>query len=186
MEYRIRHITRAVDTQCDFGASFSYAFLDLVILPTATCSFQWKRVSNKPARWRFSVEVMPSILPTTCVCLVVTWYERNSTFQHLYVRAAFFLLFIIRVNCINNATRDFLGAQRNHVCCKKQRLRKQRIAPLIAYFWEVIPAIWVKFLWDTYDHQSYPHTKFRPILRGSCTKLWWTDLLSIIPTIWYQ
>ena len=37
----------------------------------------------------------------------------------------------MRVNCINNETRDFLGAQQNHVCCKKlKRLRKQWIAPL--------------------------------------------------------
>ena len=61
-----------MDTQCDLGASFSYAFLDLVILPTATRGFHWKRVSNKPARWHFSVEVMPSILPMMRVCLVAT------------------------------------------------------------------------------------------------------------------
>ena len=52
-EYRIRYITRTMDTQCDFGASFSYAFLDLVILPTATRGFHWRRVNNKPARQRF-------------------------------------------------------------------------------------------------------------------------------------
>ena len=61
---------------------------------------------------------MPSILPTMRVCLVATWYERNSTFQRLYIRTAFFLLFIMRVNYINNETRDFLGAQKNHVCRK--------------------------------------------------------------------
>ena len=114
-----------------FSASFSYAFLDLVILPTATCSFHWRRVSYKPACQRFSVEVMPSILPTTCVYLVATWYEHNSTFQRLYIRVAFFLLFIMHVNYINNEARDFLRAQQNHVCCKKlKRLRKQWIAPL--------------------------------------------------------
>ena len=38
----------------------------------------------------------------------------------------------MRVNYINNETRDFLGAQQNHVCYKKlKRLRKQRIAPLM-------------------------------------------------------
>ena len=37
----------------------------------------------------------------------------------------------MRVNFINNETHDFLGAQQNHVCCKKlKRLRKQWIAPL--------------------------------------------------------
>ena len=37
----------------------------------------------------------------------------------------------MRVNYINNETRDFLGAQQNHVCGKKlERLRKQRITPL--------------------------------------------------------
>ena len=35
-EYHILYVTRAMDTQCDFSASFSYAFFDLVILPTAT------------------------------------------------------------------------------------------------------------------------------------------------------
>ena len=30
----------------------------------------------------------------------------------------------------------------------------------------------VKFLWDTYDHLGYPHTKFYSILRGLCAKLW--------------
>ena len=34
-EYRIWHITRAMDTQFDFHASSSCTFLDLVILPTA-------------------------------------------------------------------------------------------------------------------------------------------------------
>ena len=47
-----------MDTQCDFRASFGYAFLDLVILLTVTRGFHWRRVSNKPARRRFSVEVM--------------------------------------------------------------------------------------------------------------------------------
>ena len=37
----------------------------------------------------------------------------------------------MHVNYINNETRDFLGAQQNHVCCKKlEWLRKQHIAPL--------------------------------------------------------
>ena len=39
------------------------------------------------------------------------------------------------------------------------------------HFWEAIQAMKVKFLWDTYDHLGYPHTKFRSILRGSCAKL---------------
>ena len=44
----------------------------------------------------------------------------------------------MRVNYINNETRDFLGAQQNHVCCKKlKRLRKQRIAPLRPYVYTI-------------------------------------------------
>ena len=35
------------------------------------------------------------------------------------------------INYINNETRDFLGAQDNHMYCKKlKQLRKQHIAPL--------------------------------------------------------
>ena len=41
--------------ECDFRASFSYAFFDLVFLPTATHGFDWRRVSNKLARWRFQL-----------------------------------------------------------------------------------------------------------------------------------
>ena len=36
----------------------------------------------------------------------------------------------------------------------------------MSHFWEAMQAMGVKFLWDTYDHLGYPHTKFRPILRG--------------------
>ena len=36
----------------------------------------------------------------------------------------------------------------------------------MSQFWEAIQAMGMKFLWDTYDHLGYPHTKFRPILRG--------------------
>ena len=42
---------------------------------------------------------------------------------------------------------------------------------LIGHFWEAIRAMRVKFVWDTYNHRCYPHTEFRPILRGSCVKL---------------
>ena len=34
----------------------------------------------------------------------------------------------------------------------------------------------LKFHWDTYEHLGYPHTKFHPIPRGSCAKLWLTVL----------
>ena len=44
----------------------------------------------------------------------------------------------MHVDYINNETRDFLGAQQNHLCCKKlKRLRKQRIAPLTGLIYEV-------------------------------------------------
>ena len=81
------------------------------------------------------------------MCLVATWYEHDSTFQRLYVWAAFFLLFIMRVIYINNETCDFLGAQQNHVCCKKlKQLRKQLIAPLSkALFLDWLNAQAVKF-----------------------------------------
>ena len=48
----------------------------------------------------------------------------------------------------------------------------QKVEFLIGYFLEAIQAMGVKFLWNTYDHLGYPHTKFCPILRGSCAKLW--------------
>ena len=47
----------------------------------------------------------------------------------------------------------------------------KKVEYLIGHFWEAIQAMRVKFLWDTYDHLGYPHTEFRPILRGSCAKL---------------
>ena len=53
-----------------------------------------------------------------CVRLVKTWYECNSAFQHSEVHKAFLLLFIMRVNYINNKTHDFLGAQENYMSCK--------------------------------------------------------------------
>ena len=46
-----------------------------------------------------------------------------------------------------------------------------KVKYLMSHFWEAIEAMRVKFLWDTCDHLGYPHTKFRPILRGSCAKL---------------
>ena len=61
MEYHIRHITHAIDTQYNFHASFSYAFLNLVILPTATRGLHWRQLNNKPAHRRFSGQAMPSI-----------------------------------------------------------------------------------------------------------------------------
>ena len=79
----MRHIARAMDTQCDFCTFFGYTFFDLDILLAVTRGFHWRRVSNKPVRHAF-----------------------------------LFLLFIMRVTYINNETRDFLGAQQNHLCCK--------------------------------------------------------------------
>ena len=64
----------------------------------------------------------------THVCLVATWYERNSASQHLDIHAAFFWLFITRIHYINNETRYFLGVQQ--ALKKLKRLRKQRIVPL--------------------------------------------------------
>ena len=46
----------------------------------------------------------------------------------------------------------------------------KKVECLIDCFWEAIQTMRVKILWDTYDHQGYPHTKFRPILRGSYAK----------------
>ena len=43
---------------------------------------------------------------------------------------------------------------------------------LMSHLWETIKAMRVKFVWDSYDHLGYPHAEFRPILRGSCAKLW--------------
>ena len=48
----------------------------------------------------------------------------------------------------------------------------KKVKYLIRHFLEAIQAIRVKFLWDTYDYTGYAHTKFCPILRGSCAKLW--------------
>ena len=48
----------------------------------------------------------------------------------------------------------------------------KKVEYLIGHFGEAIQAMGMKFLWDTYDHLGYPHTEFRPILRGSCAKLW--------------
>ena len=48
----------------------------------------------------------------------------------------------------------------------------KKIKCLIGHFGEAIQAMGIKFLRDTYDHLGYPHTEFRPILRGSCAKLW--------------
>ena len=45
-----------------------------------------------------------------------------------------------------------------------------------SHFWEAIQAMKVKFLRVTYIHLGFSHTEFRPILRGSCAKLWWTDM----------
>ena len=47
----------------------------------------------------------------------------------------------------------------------------QKAEYLIGHFWEAKQAMRVKFLWDTNNHLGYSHTKFRPILRGSCAKL---------------
>ena len=59
----------------------------------------------------------------------------------------------------------------------------QELKYLIDHFWEAIQTIWVKFLWDTYDHLGYPHTTFHPILRGSCAKPWWTDMELPLTTV---
>ena len=63
-------------------------------------------------------------------------------------------------------------------CFEWSHIKKkwQKAKYLKACFWEAIQAMWVKFLWDTYDHLGYPHTKSHPILRGSCAKPWWTDM----------
>ena len=55
---------------------------------------------------------MPSIRPTTYVCLNATQYEHNSAFQCLEIRAALFLVFIMRVHYINNETVIFLGPKK--------------------------------------------------------------------------
>jgi len=46
-----------------------------------------------------------------------------------------------------------------------------KVEYLKGHFWEAILAMWVKFLFDTYDHVDYPHTEFFSIPRGSCAKL---------------
>ena len=48
--------------------------------------------------------------------------------------------------------------------------RWQKVKYSIKHFLEAIQVILVKFLWDTYGHLGYPHTKFHSILRGSCAK----------------
>ena len=42
----------------------------------------------------------------------------------------------------------------------------KKVEYLMNHCWDAIQAMGVKFLLDTYDHLGYPHTKFRPILRG--------------------
>ena len=68
----------------------------------------------------------------------------------------------------NNEKCQSYDTLNGHGCSKNN----QKVEYLIAHFWEAIQAMGMKFLWDTYDHLGYPHTKFRPILRGSCAKLW--------------
>ena len=102
-----------------------------LVYPAYCClRFHWRRVDNKPVYRCFSVKMVSLILPKTHLCLVATWYERNSAFQHLDVRVAFFWLFITHVHYINDETHDFLGAQKNHMCCKLIQLPKQSIVPL--------------------------------------------------------
>ena len=85
---------------------YCYTFIGLPILLTVTCgSTAWRRVDNKPVHHRFSVKMIPSILPTT-MCV-----ERNSASQHLDVCVAFFWLFITCIHYITNETCDFLGVQ---------------------------------------------------------------------------
>ncbi len=40
----------------------------------------------------------------------------------------------------------------------------------MSHFWEAILAMKVKFLGDTHVQLGYPHTEFRPILRGHVRK----------------
>ena len=68
--------------------------------------------------------------------------------------------------------------QKNEKCPSYDALNDHRYSKndkvkyLKAHFWEAITAIRMKLLWDIYDHQGYPYTKFHPILRGSFAKVW--------------
>ena len=68
----------------------------------------------------------------------------------------------------NNEKRPSYDALNGHRYSKNNK----KVECLIIYFWEAIQTMRVKFLWDTYDHQGYWHTKFHPILRGSYAKPW--------------